>query len=181
MAANINVASFWWLNTGLLGLSIISTIFLFPETKYERPFVSQALATAPLTEAKISEKQIENGNSDDNIAPQATNGSAPMSHIKTHDDPSLGKGRPSKQQWKLFQPYKAGNIFKTMALEFWLPWKLLAFPIVEFAAFVVSWSASSFLTLNLTQSQVFAAPPYNLKPTIVGFFNFAILVGGLIG
>ena len=37
------------------------------------------------------------------------------------------------------------------------------------------------LTLNLTQSQNFAAPPYEFSPTTIGFFNFAILVGGLIG
>ena len=42
-------------------------------------------------------------------------------------------------------------------------------------------SKKSVLTLNLTQSQNFAAPPYEFSPTIIGFFNFAILVGGLIG
>ena len=42
-------------------------------------------------------------------------------------------------------------------------------------------SKQSVLTLNLTQSQNFAAPPYEFSPTIIGFFNFAILVGGLIG
>jgi hypothetical protein len=62
-----------------------------------------------------------------------------------------------------------------------MPWKLLLFPIVEFSAFVVSWTASSFLTLNLTQSQAFAAPPYNFTSTKIGFFNFAILIGALIG
>lgn len=96
--------------------------------------------------------------------------------IETHNDPYLGRGRPSKQQWKFFQPY-SGNLIK----EFLLPWKLCLFPIVEFAAFVVSWSASSFLTINLTQSQVFAAPPYNFSSQSIGFFNFAILVGAFIG
>jgi len=62
-----------------------------------------------------------------------------------------------------------------------MPWYLLTFPIVEFSAFVVSWTASSFLTLNLTQSQVFAAPPYNFSSLKIGFFNFAILVGAIIG
>src|SRR5450755_2722703 len=57
----------------------------------------------------------------------------------------------------------------------------MAFPIVEFAAFVVSWSASSFLTINLTQAQNFAAPPYNFSSQAVGFTNFALLVGSLLG
>jgi hypothetical protein len=97
-------------------------------------------------------------------------------HIHTHQDPWLGRGRPLQAQWKIAQPYK-GNIFS----EFILPWKLCLFPIVEFSSFVVSWSASLFLTLNLTQSQAFSAEPYNFSSTKIGFFNFAILIGGLIG
>jgi hypothetical protein len=71
-----------------------------------------------------------------------------ISHISTHvtmpdlsqqataeRDPHLGKGTPSKQQWKLFQ--SNANPFKAIALDLWIPWKLFAFPIVEFAAFVV--------------------------------------------
>jgi hypothetical protein len=94
-------------------------------------------------------------------------------------DPYLGKGTPSKQQWKLFQ--SNAHPFKAIFLDLWIPWKLFAFPIVEFAAFVVSWSCSSFLTINLTQSQNFAAPPYNFNSQSIGFMNFAILVGALIG
>ncbi|KAH6683176.1 hypothetical protein B0J14DRAFT_673703 [Halenospora varia] len=57
----------------------------------------------------------------------------------------------------------------------WTPVYLLSFPIVLFASCVVSWSASSFLTLNLTQGQVFAASPYKFTPQQIGFTNFAIL------
>jgi hypothetical protein len=115
-----------------------------------------------------------------------------ISHISTHvsmpdlgkqataaRDPHLGKGTPSKQQWKLFQ--SNAHPFKAIALDLWIPWKLFAFPIVEFAAFVVSWSCSSFLTINLTQSQNFAAPPYNFNSQSIGFMNFAILIGAFIG
>src|SRR5271163_5184022 len=47
----------------------------------------------------------------------------------------------------LFTPRK--DWIKALAWDFWIPWRLFALPIVEFAAFVVSWSASSFLTINL--------------------------------
>lgn len=66
-------------------------------------------------------------------------------------------------------------------MDLWIPWKLFAFPIVQFASFVVSWSCSSFLTINLTQSQVLAAPPYNFSTQTIGFTNFAIFAGALIG
>jgi len=110
-----------------------------------------------------------------------THGTMPdLSHQATADrDPHLGKGTPSKQQWKLWQV--SPHPFRTIALDLWIPWKLFAFPIVEFAAFVVSWSCSSFLTINLTQSQNFANPPYNFNSQSIGFMNFAILGGAMIG
>ena len=105
---------------------------------------------------------------------------ADLSHAATAQrDPYLRKGGPSKQQFRFFQTN--ANPFKSIALDLWIPWKLFAFPIVEFASFVVSWSASCFLTINLTQSQAFAAPPYEFKPLVIGFFNFAVLVGAIIG
>lgn len=110
----------------------------------------------------------------------ASPGLPDLSHAATSErDPFLGKGRPSKHQFKLFQ--SNAHPFKTIALDLWIPWKLFAFPIVEFASFIVSWSASCFLTLNLTQTQAFAAPPYGFSPLTIGFFNFAILAGAIIG
>lgn len=191
MAQHLGWRSFWWLNTALLGFSALCCIFLFPETKFKRDFVpahSQVSSSPPLkgSTEQVEEKATGNGTSatdhtdPEKSAPiQSTQQAAEpanLSHVHTHTDPWLGRGRPSKQQWKLAQPFE-GNFF----LEIWLPWKLLLFPIVEFSAFVVSWSASSFLTLNLTQAQVFAAPPYNFTSTKIGFFNFAILIGQGIG
>lgn len=71
--------------------------------------------------------------------------------------------------------------WKELIHNLWTPWKLFAFPIVQFASFIVSWSASCFLTVNLTQSQVFAAPPYSFSETSIGLLNFAVLVGLMIG
>ena len=161
MAQNVGWRNFWWLNTALLALTTICCILLFPETKYNRhiPLPIPASSSPPLKGTPTTE-DVENS----------------PHHVLTHQDPYLGRGKPSKAQWKIAQPYQ-GNFF----LELWMPWYLHLFPIVEFAAFVVSWSASGFLTLNLTQSQAFHAPPYNFTSTKIGFFNFAILIGALIG
>ncbi|OKP10045.1 hypothetical protein PENSUB_4510 [Penicillium subrubescens] len=42
-------------------------------------------------------------------------------------------------------------------------------------------SANCFLTVNVTQSQALAAPPYNWSSQSVGFTNFALLAGIIIG
>jgi MFS family permease len=94
-------------------------------------------------------------------------------------DPYLGRGTPIWKQFHMAQLPKGW--LKLMLLDIWLPWKLFAFPIVEFTSFIVSWCASSFLAVNLTQSQVFAAPPYNFSSQTIGFFNLAAFVGMLIG
>lgn len=186
MALHVGWRSFWWLNTGLLGLSIIMVIFMFPETKWHRLHPDEVLkqeaaegkASPPLSshEKVAGETTEKSGAVPEPTAIEAN----PLSHQATAErDPWLGKGSPSKQQWKLFQPNKAP--FFTILMDLWIPWKLFAFPIVEFSAFVVSWSCSSFLTINLTQSQNFAAPPYEYDSEVIGFFNFAILIGAAIG
>ncbi|KAF2215948.1 hypothetical protein CERZMDRAFT_109773 [Cercospora zeae-maydis SCOH1-5] len=148
MALHVGWRSFWWLNTGLIALSLLMVIFMFPETKWHRPHPDEILTSSETNPA-------------------------------TNRDPWLGKGAPSKSQWGIYTP--SANTFKSVFMDLWVPWKLFAFPIVEFAAFVVSWSCSSFLTINLTQSQNFAAPPYNFSSQTIGFTNFAVLVGAMIG
>ncbi|PSK33644.1 hypothetical protein B9Z65_7531 [Elsinoe australis] len=152
---------FWWLNVGIVALSTILVVFAFPETRYHREFnEEQAAANNKVSPAASQEKdlsQIEKTETTTSTSPPDLSLSATAAR-----DPHLGKGTPSKQQWKLWSV--SNNSGKLILLNLWIPWKLFAFPIVEFAAFVVSWSCSSFLTLNLTQSQAFAAPPYNISP-----------------
>lgn len=173
MAYHVGASNFWWLNVGLLGVLIILLIFFFPETKWhrEQPLEADTMTTAP---AAPSETPL---NSNDKIA-QPSEVESSKSEVEPVDE-WLHRGSPSKSQfyfWKV-----SPEPVKTMALTLWIPWKLHLFPIVEFAAFVVSWSASVYLTVNLTQLQVFAAPPYNWSSQSIGFTNFAVFVGALIG
>ncbi|KAJ5261066.1 hypothetical protein N7478_011661 [Penicillium angulare] len=176
MAQHIGWRSFFWLNVGLLGLSLLLLIFLFPETKWHR----------------VHSDEIRNGEQDDTTTETKIRDGAdhekPIEVVQKENmependalhDQYLHCGSPSKGQFKLWQWETIS--MKDVLISFWLPWKLLAFPIVELSAFVVSWSASCFLTLNLTQSQAFAEPPYNLDSQTIGFFNFAILIGTFIG
>ena len=170
-----------WLNVGLIGAIFLMCLFGFPETKWHRlhpnemrKAVSKSMAN-PASE-KAAGELIEDGDIERSTS-KRTDGLARSTTAQR--DPYLGKGTPSKQQFKLFQAN--AHPIRSILLDLWIPWKLFAFPIVEFASFVVSWSASSFLTINLTQTQAFAAPPYMYSPLTIGFFNFATLVGAIIG
>ncbi|KJY01741.1 mfs transporter like protein [Zymoseptoria brevis] len=188
MSLHIGWRSFWWLNTGVVGLSILMVVFMFPETKYHRPHPNVII------DSTSSQENVERDSGSlleksDTTAPHVAKNDADakrphagnsLSQQLTADrDPWLGKGSPSWSQWGIYAP--SPNPLRAVFLDFWVPWKLFAFPIVEFSSFVVSWSCSCFLTINLTQSQNFAAPPYNFNSERIGFMNFAILVGAFIG
>lgn len=168
-------------------------IFMFPETKWHRLHPKEVIHNLAVdgvgsgNQKAMMETSEGSENGEDreklagNIEPAPTRATMPdLSPQATADrDPNLGRGYPSKKQWGIYTP--SPNSLKTVAMDLWIPWKLFAFPIVEFSAFVVSWSCSSFLTLNLTQSQNFAAPPYGFNSQNIGFMNFAILIGAMIG
>jgi len=178
MTDHVGWRKFWWLNVGMLTIVFILLIFFFPETKWHRLHPSEIAQTAASSAEKVATPAFKSDDPED-VTSSFPEDSPPLTTTITGYDPVLGQGKPSKQQFMPYQSHPAP--FKTLLKEFIVPWRIMAFPIVEFAAFVVSWSASSFLTINLTQAQNFAAPPYNFSSQAVGFTNFALLVGSLLG
>ena len=184
MADTVGWRNFWWLNVAIHGFVFTFAFFAFPETKWHRAHPDEAHthsvqppSTPPsLGKDGIKGETIEQADSESQSPSRSNELSKQATAMR---DPCLGKGTPKKSQFNLLQ--WNSNPFKSMLLDVWIPWKLFAFPIVEFASFVVSWSASSFLTINLTQSQVLGEPPYNFSSEQVGFTNFAILGGAMIG
>jgi MFS family permease len=174
MAEKVGWRSFWWLNVGLFALTFFTTVFLFPESKWHRIHpdeVGQSLGSQSAFEIATANTtlkpeevttRLENSKADHTTQNRFPDLAASETAQK---DPFLGKGGPSKKHFKLFQ---AADPHSNLWDELFTPWKLLAFPIVQFASFVVSWSASCFLTINLTQSQNFAAPPYNYSSLTIG-------------
>ncbi|KAF2767803.1 MFS general substrate transporter [Teratosphaeria nubilosa] len=190
MALHVGWRNFWWFNTALIAVSLLMVVFMFPETKWHRlrpneiahkGTDSRDTAAVSLEKDQKAEAVDDQEKVNGTITQSPTQDTMPelAQQITAERDPYLGKGSPSKAQWGIYTPSE--KAVKTIIMDIWIPWKLFAFPIVEFSAFVVSWSCSSFLTLNLTQSQCFAAPPYNYNSQSIGFMNFAILVGALIG
>lgn len=157
MAEHVGWRSFWWLNTALLSLSTVLVIFMFPETKWHRVYPSDNSTGALFNEPTEKSTTVDDSQSD------AAGLDVPTPPAK---ESQVGKGKPSKEQWK---PYSTNpRPARSLALALWVPCKLFAFPIVVFAGFVVSWSCSSFLMTNLIQSQAFGAAPYNWSSQSIG-------------
>ena len=166
----------------MLGATFLLLVFGFPETKWHRIHPNEIARTATEVPGPLSTEGITTSLAKvtDLEKAHTADGLPDLSQTATSKrDPYLGRGKPSRRQFNFFQSNP--HPLESILLDLWVPLKLFAFPIIEFASFVVSWSASSFLTLNLTQSEAFAAPPYTFSPKTIGFFNFAILIGALIG
>ena len=167
--------NFWWLNVALNVLVFLIILVAFPETMWRRGHSKptyegqqslESTATGPAFETEQHSQGFETRN--DLAEAVIVVGDAP-----------LGGGKPSKHQWRLFQ--RNADPWKSLAYSFYLPWKIFLYPIVQFASFIVSFSSTSYLMINFTQAQAFAAPPYNFNSLNVGFTNFALLIGTFIG
>ncbi|KHN98022.1 MFS transporter [Metarhizium album ARSEF 1941] len=166
MAEHSGWPSFFWLCAGLTSLSLLIVLFGFPETIWHR--------------ARDDGRGSGNGD-------WAAKSSDPALQDVVHDarEPGrpqeswIGRGRPNREQWQIFQTTPL--TWRLVWHEVWMPWRIFLFPIVLFASFAVSWSCSGLLIINLTQSQVFSAPPYNWSAQSVGFTSLPLFVGAIIG
>lgn len=182
MADHTNWRNYWWLNTAMYAFTLVIIIFGFPETKWHRahPDEIQREAVKSSIPPTKDNGMVQTADVEDSEKKKSSPRlSGHLQSVTAPRDPYLGKGTPSKQQFMFFQ--RNAHPIKSLLLDFWIPLKISAYPIVLFASFGVSFSAVSFLAINLTQSQAFAAPPYNYSSERIGLFNIAILIGAMIG
>ncbi|KAL8940594.1 MAG: hypothetical protein Q9216_002739 [Gyalolechia sp. 2 TL-2023] len=165
--------NFWWLNVGLLGLTLVVSIFTFPETRWQRCPDTKALRQT-LSNEKAKETTVEATKT-----PPPVELRTPSPEDEEKARTGILKGQPRKNQFYLYSI--APDPIRGLVQDFLAPFQLLAFPIVIFAALIVSWSASSFLMVNLTQAHAFSQEPYKYSAQKIGFFNLAVVAGQLLG
>ena len=175
LAEHTRWQDFWWLNVALLGAAFFVSVFAFPETKWHRHRADEVPNTKHRPLETLSATDLDTNGKTSGL--DLKNEVADQTHTSIQTPTQQGK--PGRRQYNLYQSYP--KPLKTLLIDIWTPFKLFAFPIVDFASLVVSWSASSFLIVNLTQSQAFSEPPYDYTSQTIGFFNFAVVVGLLLG
>lgn len=184
MSQKVGWRGFFWLNTALLSTVFLLILFFCPETSWRRTRDSDTKQTAAVPVGSADTTTADNSDKPETLElEQHIETPSPRKLVILEDadeaDLWLGKGYPSMKQFKLWQLDNHG--FQKLLINFFTPWKLLFYPIAALASFVMSWTSNSMLILLLTQSQVFSAEPYNLKPRTIGLFNLAILIGTFIG
>ena len=162
--------TFYWIISAFAGVSCLIIIFLHPETKYKRDAASNVTdSTQNRGSEKVTLVLIEH---------PATSTVQPEETIDI--DQSLGRGKPTKSQFRVIQPGDMDALSK-LSLHVITPFQLLGFPIVLFGSWMLAFSASGLLTLNYIQSAALTAAPYNFNNAQVGDTNLALLCGGTLG
>src|ERR1700712_1241003 len=111
MAEHSGWRSFWWLNVALMSLTLVSVIFMFPETKWDsirRERLQDNMATAPKLAVDKTEKVEDRSAAKiKTTSGNVTAGDSAEVGGLAPSDPYLGKGKPNKEQWRLYQPNKS--------------------------------------------------------------------------
>ncbi|KAK7204562.1 MFS transporter-like protein [Myxozyma melibiosi] len=186
--------SFWWLNTALYAFLLVF-LMIVPETKWNRNapddfYTGGEKASGPASSDEQRSQNPSNNKTEVDVmdAPNKEDFPSPVDESARSADPAaiehhdtyLGKGKPCRDQFS-FYPKVARGYDEDIKRLILVPFELFAYPIVEWAAFVYSFSASSFLVVNLTAAQVFSAEPYNMTAGQIGYLNFGTWVGACFG
>ncbi|KAI1373860.1 putative MFS transporter [Hypoxylon crocopeplum] len=185
IASQISWRWFFWVCTILQGASFIFLLVAHPETKYDRP-------TPPRTPASSTPgtEKPENGTISSASSDSQTRSQPPQQPAITAADHGA-TGRPSRSQFSLLPLRKrlrfghsytgTHSIASTLLRDVISPVKILVcYPIVLWASLAMSFAANSLLALNLTQAQVFGAPPYGFTPAQIGLVNLAFVGGAVV-
>jgi hypothetical protein len=164
--------TFWWVSTALSCFSLVYQLLFLPETKWSHRHTQ-------IVHDHITQPSKSNGEKPDTTLTEGSNSnlSSPAEESNTMEIVVKLSGKPSKRQFQLWFGFDNEEPILAAII---LPFKLWAFPIIQWSSFVFSWCASCFLVINITQSQALAGPPWNFSPAEVGYTNFAIFVGALI-
>ncbi|EXJ82934.1 hypothetical protein A1O3_06751 [Capronia epimyces CBS 606.96] len=176
-----NVAShaswrwFFWACTMAQVVNIIGLVFLNPETR-------RAPSTTGTSAEQPGGLQYQQSIDEDKTAGDMCQVEQQAISSAIVVDEHLGRGRPSRSQFNIVQPIDPKAVRAgALLLHVLTPVQIFFFPIVFWAAMSMGAAANALLCVNLTQSQALAAPPYNFSPANVGFANFALAAGAVIG
>ncbi|CAK7224176.1 hypothetical protein SCUCBS95973_005431 [Sporothrix curviconia] len=166
--------TFYWILAALSGASTVATVLFHPETKYARQPLSE-VASGTTASFQGSEAPSPNEKTSATAIEQ-------QEAVAVAVDQHLGRGRPSRSQFRLWQPRDTSlSVAGTVSLHVVTPFRVLLFPIVLFGAWMFAAAASGVLALNYSQSMALTVAPYNFSNMQVGLSNLALVCGGSLG
>ncbi|RSL58631.1 hypothetical protein CEP54_007676 [Fusarium duplospermum] len=171
----------FWLCAIFMGVLAIIMFFFLEESKYTPP---------PLTGHDITPNTP-----DDRLNKVSSIAKPPVPASLDKDQEAILSQRkrlveidsniPMKTYWErhaLWSINKEASAGKSFWQQFYEPFHILAvFPAVMFAALQYGWSIAMLAILAVTQSALYAAPPYSLSPAGIGNMNLPPFIGAILG
>ncbi|KAI0161814.1 putative MFS transporter [Hypoxylon sp. FL1284] len=191
---------FFWVCTILQGASFTFLLIAHPETKYDRSaHVAAPSGTPAVVEPRTSAPVPDEEKAAGGVVSSASLKSETRADAGAQPPPPppamltaakhVANGRPSLWQFSLLPARQrlrstsdAGCGAAALLLrDVVSPLRILTcYPIVLWASLAMGFAANSLLCLNLTQAQVFGAPPYRFGADEIGYTNFAFAVGAVV-
>jgi MFS family permease len=166
VASQVSWRWFFWACTIAQSLNFFSLLFFFPETRWLNRDQTKTPPTVPLVTHGDNQKDKSELSEPQNTA--------------TVEDVYLGSGKPGRAQYSLLQEIDREALRRSFR-HFITPAHLFFFPIIFWAIWALAISANCLVGINLLQSQALAAPPYNFTPAQIGYTNFALFAGCVVG
>ncbi|KAF2254809.1 MFS general substrate transporter [Trematosphaeria pertusa] len=156
-----------WIAVILTAVNFVAVLLFVPETRYHRdattPGISNNISASTSEEAVDIEKAVSTG----------------VTAIRRTSDEQIPQV-PKKtfaQDLKLWSGTPPTNLFKM----FIRPFPMIAYPAVIYSFLCYSISLVIVVAVNILNSFVLQAPPYNWSPQINGLINIPGLLGNLFG
>lgn len=169
-----------WIAVIFTGINFLAVLFFVPETRYERDAskaFGETVSGMSSEEVISSDEETKRASSDDegNVVKTAT-------HVAKEVPGAGAKDTVPKktylQQLSLWSGVpKESNIFEM----FVRPFPLIVYPAVLFAFLGYAVSLAWVVAVNILNSFILEAPPYNWSVAINGLINIPGLLGNLIG
>lgn len=156
-----------WVAVILTAINFVAVLLFVPETRYNR----NSSALAP-TESDTSIASASDEGSDKEKGADAT--AKPISEPQIEQTP--------KKTWLQELSLWSGTAKDTNLFELFVrPFPMIAYPAVMFAFLGYAVSLAWVVAINILNSFVLQAPPYNWSPSVNGLINIPGLLGNLVG
>ena len=154
----------------------IILFFLMEETNYDRKInvVPNASSSASSSTTPTTEADTEKGI----LATDAEKSTAPATaDVQQETSTTTYKKKTFLQKMSLVDKKRPNNLL-TMV---WRPFTFVTLPVVVYSGFAYGCTVVWALLNSSTASFILSSPPYLFKPSIVGLFSLASLLGCLVG
>ncbi|KAK0267211.1 hypothetical protein LTR35_016486 [Friedmanniomyces endolithicus] len=167
-----------WIAFIFTAINFVVVLLFCPETRYDRSYIEGVAARNRSVESNlaspVSDEEAGNGVPVEKVVSSTAEAKVDYSAFRGEQLP--------KKTWAQDLSLWSGVPKNTNLLELFIrPLPLIAYPAVVFAFISYAVSLAWVVAINVLNSFILQAPPYNWKPSINGLINIPGIIGNLVG